>query len=67
MSQPATERNLLFGVLALQLDFIRRDDRELVPALAALMLSRVKRHQHHQRKRCCGRKLPRQRNEWPPD
>ena len=36
MSHPASDRNLLFGVLALQLDFIRRDD--LVAAMNAWVL-----------------------------
>jgi serine/threonine-protein kinase len=39
MSAPAGDRNLLFGVLALQMDFVRRDD--LVSAMNAWVLDRT--------------------------
>ena len=40
MSQPATDRNLLFGVLALQMDFISRD--ALIRAMHAWVLDKAK-------------------------
>src|ERR1700745_1031864 len=40
MSQPAADRNLLFGILALQMDFIRRDD--LIAAMHAWVLDKAK-------------------------
>jgi eukaryotic-like serine/threonine-protein kinase len=38
MSQPTTDRNLLFGILALQMDFLRRDD--LIAAMHAWVLDK---------------------------
>ena len=38
MSQPAADRNLLFGILALQMDFITRDD--LIAAMNAWVLEK---------------------------
>ncbi len=38
MSQPATDRNLLFGILALQMDFINRD--ALVDAMNAWLVQK---------------------------
>jgi formylglycine-generating enzyme required for sulfatase activity/tRNA A-37 threonylcarbamoyl transferase component Bud32 len=40
MPHPAADRNLLFGVLALQMDFVRRDD--LVAAMNAWVLDKAK-------------------------
>jgi WD40 repeat protein/tRNA A-37 threonylcarbamoyl transferase component Bud32 len=40
MTQPATDRNLLFGILALQMDFIGRDD--LIAAMNAWVLDKDK-------------------------
>src|SRR5690242_11362619 len=40
MSQPGSDRNLLFGILALQLDFIGRD--ALIAALNAWVLDKAK-------------------------
>jgi hypothetical protein len=40
MAQPHADRNLLFGILALQLDFIGRD--QLVAALHAWVLDKAK-------------------------
>jgi serine/threonine-protein kinase len=40
MPQPTTDRNLLFGILALQMDFIRRD--ELIAAMQAWVLDKDK-------------------------
>ena len=40
MSQPAADRNLLFGILALQMDFIGRD--ALVAAMNAWVLDKAK-------------------------
>jgi serine/threonine-protein kinase len=40
MSQPAADRNLLFGILALQMDFIGRDD--LIAAMNAWVLDKTK-------------------------
>src|SRR5262245_36762611 len=37
---PATDRNLLFGILALQMDFVTRD--QLVEAMAAWVLDRTR-------------------------
>jgi PAS domain S-box-containing protein len=39
-SRPSADRNLLFGILALQMDFIRRDD--LVAAMNAWVLDKAK-------------------------
>src|SRR5262245_34106171 len=39
-SRPNADRNLLFGILALQMDFIRRDD--LVAAMNAWVLDKAK-------------------------
>src|SRR5580693_2277810 len=38
--------------------FVRRHDRELILGLAVALLPRVESHQHHQRQRRRGRKLP---------
>ena len=38
MSQSAADRNLLFGILALQMDFISRD--QLIEALHAWVLAK---------------------------
>src|SRR5262245_49319795 len=40
MSQTRSDRNLLFGILALQMDFIRRDD--LIAAMNAWVLEKTK-------------------------
>src|SRR5438132_11616780 len=40
MAQHATDRNLLFGILALQMDFIRRD--ALIAAMNAWVLEKAK-------------------------
>jgi formylglycine-generating enzyme required for sulfatase activity/serine/threonine protein kinase len=40
MSHPASDRNLLFGILALQMDFVRRDD--LVAAMHAWVLDKAR-------------------------
>ena len=40
MSQPVADRNLLFGILALQMDFISRD--ALVQAMHAWVLEKAK-------------------------
>ena len=40
MSGPGADRNLLFGILALQMDFIGRDD--LVAAMSAWVLDKAK-------------------------
>jgi WD40 repeat protein/serine/threonine protein kinase len=40
MPHPAADRNLLFGILALQMDFIRRDD--LIAAMNAWVLDKAK-------------------------
>ncbi|HKB37585.1 MAG TPA: hypothetical protein VKD72_14145, partial [Gemmataceae bacterium] len=40
MSRPAADRNLLFGILALQLDFIHKD--ELIAAMNAWVLDKTK-------------------------
>ena len=40
MSQPTADRNLLFGILALQMDFIRRD--ALIAAMNAWVLDKAK-------------------------
>ena len=40
MSQAAADRNLLFGILALQMDFIRRD--ALIAAMNAWVLDKTK-------------------------
>ena len=40
MSSPSADRNLLFGVLALQLDFVSRD--QLVAAMNAWALDKAK-------------------------
>src|SRR5919108_1439033 len=40
MSQPAADRNLLFGILALQMDFIDRD--QLVAAINAWVLDKTR-------------------------
>jgi hypothetical protein len=40
VSQPHADRNLLFGILALQMDFIRRDD--LIAAMNAWVLDKDK-------------------------
>jgi hypothetical protein len=40
MAQPAADRNLLFGILALQMDFITRDD--LIAAMHAWVLDKAK-------------------------
>ena len=40
MAQPHADRNLLFGILALQLDFVRRDD--LIAAMNAWVLDKAK-------------------------
>src|SRR5262249_45105401 len=40
MAQPDADRNLLFGILALQMDFIRRDD--LIAAMNAWVLDKDK-------------------------
>ncbi len=40
MSQAAADRNLLFGILALQMDFIRRD--ALIAAMNAWVLDKAK-------------------------
>jgi len=40
MSQPAADRNLLFGILALQMDFITRD--ALIHAMHAWVLDKAK-------------------------
>src|SRR5262245_32689141 len=40
MPHPAADRNLLFGILALQMDFITRDD--LVAAMHAWVLDKAK-------------------------
>jgi formylglycine-generating enzyme required for sulfatase activity len=40
MSQPAADRNLLFGILALQMDFLRRDD--LIAAMNAWVLDKAR-------------------------
>src|SRR5262249_48193988 len=39
-SRPASDRNLLFGILALQMDFIGRDD--LIAAMSAWVLDKAK-------------------------
>jgi tetratricopeptide (TPR) repeat protein/tRNA A-37 threonylcarbamoyl transferase component Bud32 len=40
MNDPSADRNLLFGILALQMDFIRRDD--LIAAMNAWVLDKAK-------------------------
>src|SRR5437660_2991671 len=40
MPSPAADRNLLFGILALQMDFVRRDD--LLAAMHAWVLDKAK-------------------------
>ena len=40
MPHPAADRNLLFGILALQMDFIRRD--HLIAAMHAWVLDKAK-------------------------
>jgi len=40
MSQPSTDRNLLFGILALQMDFISRD--ALIKAMHTWVLDKTK-------------------------
>ena len=40
MPSPAADRNLLFGILALQMDFIRRD--ALIAAMHAWVLDKAK-------------------------